>query len=404
MTLIECFINSPVENIAASLCLKPDKVIFIGSAEDMHKKQEKYRLFLEKKGIFPDFICKDTEIDCFESAKKAIKEAVLSEKDCVLDITGGQENVLLAVGYVYNSLKATHPFKIMRFDENSSLMTDVITKQKNIGKKASLSVAELISLYGGMVSPVEAQPKAENEWIVNALWKIVSQDPLNWNKATGYLTEFEKKSCDNKLATGFRIDLNLLKGKINNFDEKLTTFKELICALSNAGLLINTSCNSNFIKYTYKNLFIKNSVRKAGNILEMKTFFAAKRLKENSKPYFDDLMVSVNIDWDGVVHKTNDTEKDTKNEIDIILMRGCVPIFISCKNGQIEEIELYKLSTVASRFGGKFAKKMLIATDFERETVSSAEAYRQRAKDMNTVLVEQAAKLLENNWENILKI
>ena len=45
--------------------------------------------------------------------------------------------------------------------------------------------------------------------------------------------------------------------------------------------------------------------------------------------------------------------QETKNEIDVMLMRGVVPVFVSCKNGAVKMDELYKLDTVAQRFGGR---------------------------------------------------
>ena len=54
-------------------------------------------------------------------------------------------------------------------------------------------------------------------------------------------------------------------------------------------------------------------------------------------------------------------------KIDVILMHGTTLLFISCKNGNIGEEELYKLHTVAERFGGPYVRKMLIATNLDRK-------------------------------------
>ena len=80
----------------------------------------------------------------------------------------------------------------------------------------------------------------------------------------------------------------------------------------------------------------------------------------------------VHIDWDG-----KRSERDVLNEIDVIAIKGNVPIFISCKNGRLGKTQslhaLYELDTVTSRFGGKYAKMIMIApqglyseTDFLR--------------------------------------
>ena len=93
----------------------------------------------------------------------------------------------------------------------------------------------------------------------------------------------------------------------------------------------------------------------------------------------------VYIDWDGKV--ASGDEKDTVNEIDVILMKGMIPVFVSCKNGNVEEDELYKLDTVASRFGGTYAKKVLIATKLGKKP-GGVEHFKQRARDMKIHLID----------------
>jgi len=68
--------------------------------------------------------------------------------------------------------------------------------------------------------------------------------------------------------------------------------------------------------------------------------------------------VGVHIDWDGKLHEGQG--EDVLNEIDVLSLCGNVPVFISCKGGSVDQMALYELDTVASRFGGKYAKKMLV--------------------------------------------
>ena len=55
---------------------------------------------------------------------------------------------------------------------------------------------------------------------------------------------------------------------------------------------------------------------------------------------------------------------DVLNEIDVISLWANVPVLISCKSGKMgsqQELNvLYELETVASRFVGKYAKKVLV--------------------------------------------
>jgi hypothetical protein len=67
------------------------------------------------------------------------------------------------------------------------------------------------------------------------------------------------------------------------------------------------------------------------------------------------------IDWDGVEHKNKGI--DVLNEIDVLCIDGNIPTFISCKGGRMDDGQaldpMYELLTVAKRFGGKYAKKVL---------------------------------------------
>lgn len=142
---------------------------------------------------------------------------------------------------------------------------------------------------------------------------------------------------------------------------------------------------------------------KAGTLLELVTLLTAKNMKKtDGTPYFNDMRTGVMIDWDGVVHNNKDGRADTENEIDVILMKGVVPVFVSCKNGKIPNDELYKLNTVAEQFGSEYARKVLVATDMGK-TANSRKYFHERARDMGIQIVEGVHKDGFGKFENILK-
>ena len=80
------------------------------------------------------------------------------------------------------------------------------------------------------------------------------------------------------------------------------------------------------------------------------------------------------------------------------LVTFMIPIFISCKNGQVLVEELYKLNTVAERFGGDYAKKILIVSDFDK-----IDAIKTRADEMNIKLIANFDdKKLEKELKNLI--
>ena len=64
-----------------------------------------------------------------------------------------------------------------------------------------------------------------------------------------------------------------------------------------------------------------------------------------------------------------------------------MPTFISCKNGYFDANELYKLSSVAERFGSKYSKKLLIASEPSKDT-NAYKTICERAADMGITLID----------------
>ena len=211
------------------------------------------------------------------------------------------------------------------------------------------------------------------------------------------LNEFERR--DNFGET-ISLDLEKLQGDISHFSEKEEQVRTLLDKLHRRGIIDDRS-SRNRLEYAYRSPLLRYCTLKAGNALEVKTLLEARAMQENGRPFFGDSRMSVRIDWDGDFPAPAERIPETRNEIDVLLMHGNTPLFISCKNGSIGEEELYKLSTVADRFAGKHAKKMLIATDLNQKNASANRAFIQRAWDMDVFLVTDAAELTRDEWRQI---
>jgi len=192
--------------------------------------------------------------------------------------------------------------------------------------------------------------------------------------------------------------LSDLRDSIQKYEQKEQAVQELLEKLGNAGVIYNKSSYAS-LEYSYSSPILRYCTLKAGNVLEVKTLLEGRDALENGKPLFHDSRMSVSIDWDGVVNDSSEKDSGTRNEIDVILMHGTTPLFVSCKNGNIGD-ELYKLHTVATRFGGPYARKMMIATDLDQMHDRAYQALTQRAQDMEISLVD-AAELTPQKWPHI---
>lgn len=389
MTIVEIYDEEVVNNICASLKFNNEKIIYIGyDKREMERGVENINKFFALIGrnikISCIYVCKNNLMNMLEEISK-ILEINNDNEEYIFDITGGDDLILVAMGII------AERYHIDMFTTN--LKGKVIWQTDNEKQyilrdgRSEISVRENIVLHGGDVVGPNNQKGIYTEWTfdnefvndINLMWEICRIDCMRWNREIG---EIQQKAN--------KID-NIIPGVLNK------TMQELI----GGGILVKDSNYKNDI-YCFKNKQIREALMKVGNILELYTCITAiQMINENGNKHFQDVRVSVNIDWDGVIHDIHDDEKDTRNEIDVMMMKGMIPIFISCKNGDVGIEELYKLNTVAEKFGGKHVKKVLIATYFGKKGASQ-KYFMQRAKDMRILVIGEVHNMTKDAFVKLL--
>lgn len=398
MTLIECFSKSDLENVAGCLLLPVEKLILLGDKGMMEEPARRYRTFFQKKSSEITIELRDTRMH-FKELTKMLRSTVLAEGACTIALAGGDEMTLMAIGAMLAGLDEAQRanVSVQRFDPESGTMRDCSSGRITAkSSSVSLSVGELIALHGGTVFPDTYQPAEDCvPSDLDEVWKLASADPRKWNQMISALAEFEKRS-ESKTEIFLPLD-ELCSEGIGDFESKEKRVRTLLKALAKQGLIEDNSSHK-ALSYTYTSDMARFCTRKAGNVLEVKTLLETRALREAGVPRFDDCRMGVSIDWDGVVHDPMEAVPDTKNEIDVIATAGLMSLFISCKNGDVDEDELYKLQTVADHFGGPYVRKMLIATDMDAKRASARRALSQRAWDMDIILVTDAGELSAEEW------
>ena len=411
MTLVEFFEKTAIENICASLIDMPDRIIFIGNSS-IEKRTTKYKEALASKGFDKiEVINKFVSSSRLDNAVRIISEIVETYDDCVFDITGGEEILNVALGIVCEK----YPEKDFQIHKTNIKDNIVYTCDKQgvtteMGNP-SLSIEENIKIYGGKVIFGDVDGDDTYEWKltddflddIDTMWEICKGDFGYWNVQIGLLkavNEHGIKSAD-KLTTS--ISLNTLENVLKKEGQRYRRTNGVIRALCNEGLITGFD-DSQDITITYKNEQIKKCLTQEGQILEIKIFITAKGLLEDDgeRHVYEDVLNGVVIDWDG-----KDEPFDTENEVDVMMMHDIVPVFVSCKNGDFSAEELYKLNTVAERFGGKYAKKVLVTTAIDNMR-DKGKYLISRANDMRIQIIKEKdiiddarlSKKLKDVWKS----
>lgn len=403
MTIVEFFDRSPIMNILSSLTDAPDKIIFLGNDGAMNRYEPIYRSFFAQRGLSIQLEYRSICGLELEGIVELLTQIVQAEPDCVFDLTGGKDLALVAMGIVYERFRNKN-VRLQSIQVPCSQVCSCVDGKQLRQSCPSLSVKESIQLHGGLV-----RGDGTPDWVltqefmddVHAIWAICRQDPKGWNSRMNVLSSAVSKKA---WATDLEVELSLskLRARAKQVKENVTNIGRLLSQLYDAGLIENYSEWGDEITYSYKDIQVKKCLEKAGTALEMEVMVTARELTQDGKPWYNDAMSGVAIDWDGRFHSMNDEDKDTENEIDVLLMKGVIPVYISCKNGQVEEVELYKLDAVARRFGGPVAKKALITSRLNMGESSLAH-YRQRAKDMGIKLIENACDLEPDAFREMVK-
>lgn len=414
MTVVEFFDRTSIENMVSCLAINPEKIILVGENKQMKKQETVYKRFLEKQNRKVLLELKSINKNSMEQMISVLTDIVETEEKCVFDLTGGEDLLLVAMGIVYERYKATGKIQMHRFNIGTGSIYDCDEDGFLPSvEEPKLSVADNIMLYGGVIVPYDGD-KGTYPWVfdndfnsdVRLLWEKCKENPGAWNTQ---ITTFSFVADLCNLAPEdlkMNADLEKVQEEMENSNDAFDWNSDLIRYLCRYGYILDYSIQDSFVSFSFKNEQIKRCLTKAGTILELIVYLYANSITDkNGNKRYHDSATGVYIDWDASIHDDDDEEKDTVNEIDVILMKGLLPVFISCKNGAVDENELYKLDTVASKFGGKYARRVLVATYGVKSNKSteSHDYFVQRTIDMKIKLIENVHEMSEKEFIKELK-
>ena len=334
-----------------------------------------------------------------------LQEVADEYPDANYELTGGGEMLLIAFGYVTARQQA-------RGEELSTLRIDPFTttevhlsnhKMQKQHDTIKITVAENIILHGGHLT---AQT-GSNTWKftdefkrdIRAIWGMACQMKHKWNNYCSVIEDVFKDSPADE--TGY---FNLSRNRLGSAEYMFERLNE-------ANMLRDFRVEKNTISFRFKNDQIKNIVTKTGNLLELHVYEVASRRPD----IFTDQVIGAVIDWNPKREDETEEDKeyrhyvhanyDTINEIDVVLMRSTIPTFISCKSGKAGSLALHELETVTSRFGGNYAKKVLVMATPCDKSQSGMSFFKQRAKDMHIWVLDNVYEMSDEKLlKNLIRI
>lgn len=399
-TLIELFDACQIENVIAGLRFLPQKIVFVGFKEIMTKKRiSDLERFFKIRNI--DILLEYEIVGRYdyEFIFNKLNDIIDKNEDCCFDLTGGKELVLTAMGAV----SAIRNVPMIQFNVRTGKLIRVSHCDNIVEtEKSTMMINESVVLNGGSIV---YDDKDDFRWELNTefkrdietIWTICKKNCGLWNRQSNVFESFERFG---RIDDEYRVSVNLGYMKDGKYDTLLN--KRIINELIKNNLITDYELEDDILSFKYKNNQIRKCISKAGNILELYVYKAAQEIASEDPSYYDDIDISIFVDWDGIIHDGTTAEHDTRNEIDVILMRDLIPIFISCKNGEVHKEALYELSAVADKFGGEYAKKVLLTT-YVSSDMESRKYILQRAHDMKIDVIEGVDKMNKDEFLSTLR-
>ena len=375
---IEFFDEDPIENVITSLNYRVDKTIFFGYRDVMEKKKRDVSVFLEK-------YCKVKEFEFYELDESNLRTIVDTMSGCLkkeldegnqlfFDLTGGESLPLVAFGVLARDFRAPmHMYDICNgtlyeYGPKDAVPMSCIAEHKPI----KLNLDGFISLYGGKINyamhkDVKSLSNQEHADDIGQMWNVSRKYHKKWLHYSALLRSLKYNETD--LTVTMPAHHFAEERKKNPALGSPEYFYRFLKDCEVSGLVRNRYVKDGNCTFTYKNETIKNYFWDGGSILEMYAYTKVR----NQYPD-EDCRIGVHIDWDGEVRAGG---LDVLNEIDVMAMEHNLPVFVSCKIGNVNQMALYELDTVAGQFGGKYAKKVLAVA----KTLS--QGHKMRAKEMN---------------------
>lgn len=406
MTIIEFYDKTSLDNIAGALLCDVEHIILIG---DNRKKMEEskviYERILQGRGKNTTISYISVNRNKLSAIVKVLTNLLSKDESYVFDLTGGDDLCLVAVGVLMESFGER--IQCHRFNFKNNTLYDCDADGNLCATLPfKLSIDECISIYGGTVVRDKNLPlhtfswRLDDDFIadVNIMWDMCRSDVGGWNVRTGILgSACELANVEE--SSEYVSNVGVFHSVLHNKKLEFSSYKRFLFELEERSLISSLNIGEQ-VSFTFKNDQVKRCLTLAGQILELAVATKMRTIMtDEGEPLYQDIDVGVFIDWDT---EEEDESYRTINEIDVLAMKDMIPVFISCKNGNFDENELYKLNTVAERFGGKYAKKVLVATKLDKFGLKS-DFLKARMRDMDIKYIENLATMTDEDIEQAFR-
>ena len=295
---------------------------------------------------------RNTLLSCIDDFKE--------ERICI-DITGGPD-LMTATGLI---LSKEYDLQVVYMNLSKGYIFDVNTGDK-IADVCHMSTDDYLTAIGAKHFKLSHSMPKEQEFesickVVEYLFEHISE----WHALHKYLSD--------KYAGSEGLDFDITTNVIYNGHSYNS--EEILSIFVDNGFATKKSHG----RYKFANKKYKEYMTVFGIWLEMYIYI-------KSQGIFEETHLGYIIDWNN-----SDAEDTVDNEIDVLVVKKSIPIFISCKMKKPDPMDVYEVAYLADRLGGPKAKGIIATTYDVSDDKKLAKGIYQRFKKMNVGFIETSA-------------
>ncbi len=368
-TLIELYDNRPLENVLCVDIFRPEQVIYICSQDTPPTAEKQLKRYFDHRRIKVHMRFIRTDLFDVQVILGQLRSLLQAAPDVAIDITGGTDAVLFAVGLAC----AEFPVPVLTYSQKQNRFYNIqdASFAHQVDGYVTLSVEDCFLMAGGSLR----KGRVDNSILVKYLddidpfFRLFLKHRTRWDRIVTWIQRVSPADENGQ----YSLDIHggyTVKGdrgaRIPAPEEALRDLED-IRMISDLRIQPEES-----VSFRFRDRQIRAWLRDVGSVLEL---FVYKSCFDSG--LFDDVITSAVVDWNGT--KRNSA---VSNELDVMCTRGVIPVFISCKTSPVRTEALNELAILRDRFGGKMARAALVTAE------CAGSPARNRAAELNIRIID----------------
>ncbi len=347
-TLIELYDERPIENVLGSEVFHPERTVFLCPPDIAHNKnlQDKLRLYFQHRKLNTELVFLESSLYNSGKIEKQLRSVVETYPDCVLDITGGTDAALFAAG----QLCAKSDVPVFTYSRRRNRFFNIHNAPYAEELECTLhhNVEDCFMMAGGALRSGRVDNDILSGYmdVIDPFFRLYLRYRTDWTHIVGYIQRASQTAFE-ELPTVHVSSAYTVKGERGT---RIDAPEQALRDLEKLGFICHLHISIEEVTFDFKDLQIRTWLRDIGSVLELYVYKCCLDSK-----LFHDVRTSAVVDWEGDHQHDNVT-----NEIDVMAMRGIIPVFISCKTCDVSTEALNELAILRDRFGGQAAKAAIV--------------------------------------------